>query len=138
MAYGMIGAIGECTLANSNYSFVHGNPCALMTLGNVVMLCDDVHITGSYTSGNTIMTLPDSAMFPDHDILVPIVTTRGTTNYARYMKVKTDGTISVLHGTSDFDIHFDGILFHVNNKYYTPAIGNIYDNGSSPLTVGRY
>lgn len=139
MAYGMIAAIGECTLADqTNYSFINDNPCALMTLGNVVMLCDDVHITGNYTSGNTILTLPDSSMFPTQEMRVPIVISKNGTDYTYFLVIKTNGTLSLTQGNDNFDIHFNGLCFHVNCKYYTPAIGNIYDNGSSPLTVGRY
>ena len=139
MAYGMIAAIGECTLADTtNYEFIHDNPCALMTLSNVVMLCDDVHITGNYTGGNPILTLPDSSMFPQQELIVPIVISKSGTNYARFLRIKTDGTLALAQGNDNFDIHFAGLCFHVNCNYYTPAIGNIYDNGTSPLTVGRY
>lgn len=138
MPYTIIGAIGECQLYDTtNYAFVNNNPCAFMTLNNIVMFCDDVEIN-NYTAETTILKLPESSMFPSFDVFFPVIITDKSTNPNQIAqtiaKAKNDGTIVLLENFTDAIVHLNGQNFHANSKYYTPTIGNIYNNGTSPLS----
>lgn len=138
MPYTIIGAIGECTLDDTtNYAFINSNPCAFMTLNNIVMFCDDVEIK-NYTAETAILELPESSMFPAFDVLFPVIVTDKSTTPNQISqtiaKAKNDGTIVLLESFTHAVVHLNGQNFHANSKYYTPTIGNIYNNGSSPLS----
>ena len=139
MAYTIISAIGECQLSDTtNYAFVNSNPCAFMTLNNIVIFCDDVEIK-NYIADSTIFELPESSMFPDFDIIFPIIVTDKSVSPNQIKqsiaKAKNNGTIVLLESFTDAIVHLNGQNFHANSKYYNPTIGNIYNNGTSPLSV---
>lgn len=136
MAYNLIADIGEIQLARSTYSFENGNPCNILTRDNIVILCDNI-LVDSYTANSILATLSNpSTMAPSHDIIIPIyrITNNSTYNAAR-LKINTNGELSVSSAATNGKILLNGICFHVNDKYYNPAIGNIYNNGTSPLSV---
>lgn len=136
MTYTQLGTIGVCILSDNAWSFSNSNPCALMTLNNIVMFCDDVEIT-NYNANSILLTLPQSAMFPltNAHFIVPV--TDNSLNPAQtrttIAKVKTDGTVILLESFTDAIVHLNGSCYHANSKYYTPAIGNIYNKRTSPL-----
>lgn len=132
MPYTVIGGIGVIST-----SHLTANPCNIQTLNNVIMLCDDIEIaTGGYTANDTLLTLSDPEMFPDTEIVVPICVTEGTTTRTAPLTINLAGEFSLPFSyAAGTIVHLNGICWHVNSKYYTPAIGNIYNNGTSPLTA---
>ena len=140
MPYTIIGAKGEAVLYDDvNTEFENSNPCNLMTLNNIGMLCDDI-VIDSYTADNILITFSETnLMSPDYDLKIPVVITKDAsttpTDSIEILEIHNDGTISLPISLTDAIVHTNGILFHFNSKYYTPAIGNIYDNGTSPLSA---
>lgn len=136
MAYGLIASIGEM-IAADGVTFDNGNPCAFMDLNNVIYFCDDITVNGIQT-GVTILTLPDETMFPNIEtvIHVPTETVSGNMSMS-FLTVDTSGHIKIL-GNPATTYHLAGYSFHINGRYYNPEIGNIYNNGSSPLTEGGW
>lgn len=130
MPYTVIGGIGVITT-----NFSTSNPCNIQTLNNIVMLCDDLEITSGYNAGDVLLTLSDSEMFPDTEIVIPICVTEGTQTRIAPLTINIAGEFTLPFNYTTAIVHLNGICFHVNSKYYTPAIGNIYNNGSSPLTA---
>lgn len=55
-------------------------------------------------------------------------------NVMGILTVGTDGTLSFDKNIENGVIYLNGIQFTSNSKYYTPEIGNIYNNGTSPLS----
>ena len=132
MAYNIIAGKGTI---NTNYETA--NPCNLMTLDNIVMLCDDLIIDNpnGYTANDVLLTLSDSKMFPDTEIIMPICVTEPTGTRIAPLTINIAGEFSLPFSyVVDTLIHLNGVCWHVNSKYYTPAIGNIYNNGTSPLS----
>lgn len=131
MAYNLIAAIGTITTAHSI-----SNPCNIMTLDNMVMLCDDITLTAAYQANRVLLTLSDNDMAPLTDVTLPICVSDGTQTEITTMTVHSNATISIGKTcSSGMVIHLNGICWHANSKYYTPSIGNIYNNGTSPLGV---
>lgn len=136
MAYGRIAAIGEMTTADG-VTFDNGNPCAFMDLNNVIYFCDDITVNGIDTGG-TILTLPDEGMHPSIETVLSIPTETDSGDMAiSFLTVDTTGNIKIL-GTPATTYHLAGYSFHINSRYYNPEIGNIYNNGTSPLTEGGW
>lgn len=127
MAYNRLGGLGVIT---TNYTTA--NPCNIQTLDNIIQLCDDLEIA-NYTANDTLLTLSDSSMRPDVPVVFPICVTEGNQTRTAACTLHTDGTFTLPFSYTDAIVHFNGICIHVNSKYYTPAIGNIYNNGTSPL-----
>ena len=127
MAYNRLGNIGVVTTANTVT-----NPCNIQTLDNIIMLCDDVELI-NYTADDVILTLSDSSMFPAQDIVFPVCVTEQTGTRTAACTFHDDGTFTLPFSYTSATVHFNGICLHVNSVYYTPTIGNIYNNGSSPL-----
>lgn len=130
MAYTIIGGIGTITT-----NFSTSNPCNMQTLNNIIMLCDDLEIDSPYTAGDVLLTLSDSSMFPDTEIIIPVCVTEGNQTRIAPLTINIAGEFTLPFSYTTAIVHLNGICFHVNSKYYTPAIGNIYNNGSSPLSV---
>lgn len=126
MPYTVIGGIGE-VIPTSNTT-MH-NKCNILTLNNVVMLCDNVTIT-NYGAGSTFLKLSDEAFYPATAIHIPVVVNTELT----YLYIDTMGEFRLPKSYDSATVYLNGILFSVNSKYYTPEIGNIYDNGTSPLS----
>jgi hypothetical protein len=128
MAYSTIAAIGTMTLAPT---LVSPNTCAFMTLNNIVNFCGNIRTINQVNANATIATLPDESMFPDYPVMFPVYA--GTSLVQ--MQVTTNGEIKPSTAIPPMTtIYLNGISFGVNSKYYTPEIGNIYNNGTSPLS----
>lgn len=130
MPYTIIGGIGEVELDSSASM---ENKCNILTLNNVVMLCDNV-ILNEYLAFDPILTLSEESLFPDTEICVPVCITHESTTEIVPLYINTDGTLVLHESYEAATLWLNGICFNVNSKYYTPFIGNIYDNGTSPLT----
>lgn len=121
MAYGHIAYVGKGTTP-----FTMTNPTVIMTVDNVVMLCSD--ITGvSCGSGDTIFTLPDSSLFPASKIVRSVYTMNENTNSfeTRRIDINPDGTVTVpLYATAPRTYYTNGLVFSVNDQYYSSTIGN--------------
>lgn len=129
MSYTVIGGIGTVT---SNFSI--SNPCNIMSLDNIVMICDDVEIS-SYIAGDVILTLSDNAMLPLSDLIIPVCITTNNQTVIKPLTISSNGELSLDENYTLATVHLNGICWHVNSTYYTPSIGNIYNNGTSPLSV---
>lgn len=147
MPYGIIGAIGEAILADG-FSASNGNKCVLMGLDNDVMFCDDIQVP-TYSRGTALMSLPDPSMAPIDDVSFPVLVTqrkRGITaaefdagnfdavSQWAVVTVDSSATVSIDRDLSDCTVCLRGCVFQSNSRFYTPEIGNIYGNGTSPLT----
>ena len=135
MPYTLIGMIGTITLAN-NVSCSNSNPCNLMTLNNQVIICDDIEYSGKYIAYSTLFTLSDSSMFPANGIILPISVSTDYGIEQANCYIDSNGQVSVDNSYYNPLFLFNGFTFHVNDKYYNPTIGNIYNNGTSPLSQG--
>lgn len=134
MAYTRIADIGEIQLSNSSYSFQNGNPCNILTVDNIVMLCDNIVIPGSLSSNQTFATLSNpTKMAPLHDIILPLARINNGSYGTVRLKINTSGQLSISSSCNNATLYLNGLCFNVNDKYYTPTIGNIYNNGTSPL-----
>ena len=129
MAYDLIAEIGVITTTHMT-----ANPCNIMTLDNIVMLCDDLDIV-NYTANDVLLELSDSSMYPDTPIIIPVCVTEGTQTRIAPLTITIAGELLLPFSYTTATVHLNGICWHVNSKYYTPAIGNIYNNGTSPLGV---
>ena len=127
MAYNTLAGIG--TVITSNQT---DNPCNILTMDNIIMLCGDVGLT-DYTADDVILTLSYPSMRPSSDIVFPVCVSEVSTVRTAPCTLHTDGTITLPFSYTSAIVHFNGLCLHVNDSYYTPSIGNIYDNGSSPL-----
>lgn len=126
MPYTIIGGIGEMIAADN--ADIH-NKANILTLNNVVMLCDNVNLT-DYTAGETFLTLSEESFFPDTNVNIPIV----VNNQLTWLTITTDGELKLPNSYETAVVCLNGIMFSVNSKYYTPEIGNVFNNGTSPLS----
>ena len=129
MAYNIIAGIGVVTSP-----FNPTNPCNLQTCDNIVMVCDDVSVS-NYTAGDTLIAMSDASMHPAQTLTIPVCVTHGNSTDIVPLTITPSGEVYLDHSYSSAIVHLNGICWHVNSQYYTPAIGNIYNNGSSPLGV---
>lgn len=134
MAYTIIANIGVCDL-NDDFEFVQDNPCNLMTLDNEIMLCDDIYYPYAYVAGTTIFTVSDAIMYPDFQMKIPIVIHTFYGDFSDILVLDTDGTAHVDNSFYQPMFLLNGIKWHINANFYTPAIGNIYNDGTSDLTA---
>ena len=135
MAYNKLAAIGEYTFKNTT-NYTSNNKCVLMTLDNILMFCDNINIT-NYQGGADILTLPDSFPKPT-DILyfpVSVYDNNASSSAFRLCSIRPTGTLRLHTSYTNATIRINCICIHLNSIFYTPAIGNIYDNGSSPLNA---
>lgn len=132
MPYRVIAAVGEMTLADTA---AMTNKANVMTLDNVVMLCGDCTLT-NYTAGAAFATLSEESIFPEEAVTVPVCVTSDGQTRLTFLAVGIDGTLSLPFDYASATVHLNGICFNSNSKYYTPEIGNIFNNGTSP--IGEY
>lgn len=146
MPYTVIGAIGELVLSDSATAS-NGNKCVLMSLNNEVMFCDNIKVT-NYSSGEEFAVLPDESMCPETSVAFPVKVTTKESALTAYehdngliaahlpfaqLTVSDTGTLSINRNLDEGTVYLCGLSFTANSKYYTPEIGNIYNNGTSPL-----
>lgn len=146
MPYTVIGAIGELELA-SGTSASSGNKCALMSLNNEVMFCDNLFVENA-ESDSAIAVLPDETMYPMDSVTIPVKVTTPTAPLTAYehdngiianhlpfaqLTISNSGELSLDRELSNCTVYLRGLSFNSNSRYYTPEIGNIYNNGTSPL-----
>lgn len=130
MSYTVIGGIGEMLLEDVASM---SNKANVMTLNNVVLLCGDCTLA-AYTANSVFATLSEEDLYPGTEVRVPVcVTSEGETRLT-FLTVGTEGALSLPFDYASAVVHLNGICFNVNSKYYTPEIGNIFNNGTSPLT----
>lgn len=129
MPYTVIGGIGEMELGEHSSS---ENKANILTLNNVIMFGGDIMLS-DYTAGEIIATLSDDSMKPKNELIVPVCVTAQQTRLAPLF-LNTEGDFSLPFDYENAIVHLSGIVISVNNKYYTPEIGNIFNNGTSPLS----
>lgn len=134
MPYTGIGAIGVMTLAENA---TMANPANVMTLNNQVMLCGDCSLEG-YTAGTAFATLSEETIWPSAAVVIPVCVTEDSGTRIAPLTVSTAGELSLPIDYASATVHLNGVEFTANSKYYTPEIGNIYNDGTSPLTENRY
>lgn len=130
MPYTNIGAIGEIELADNAAS---ENKANIMTLNNVIMFGGDVVLV-DYHANDTFATLSEDTLYPSSPVKVPCVVTSENTDRIAVLTVNDDGTMALPFDYESATVHLSSVLVSTNNKWYTPEIGNIYNNGTSPLT----
>lgn len=146
MPYTVIGAIGELVLSDSATAS-NGNKCVLMSLNNEVMFCDNIQVS-NYSSGEEFAVLPDESMCPETSATFPVKVTTKESALTAYehdngligshlpfaqLTVSDTGALSINRDLDEGTVYLCGLSFTANSKYYTPEIGNIYNNGTSPL-----
>lgn len=130
MPYTVIGDIGEYELDSSGTA---ENKCNILTLNNVVMLCDNVTVN-DYMALDPLIKLSSEQFYPESEICIPICIEENNSFLIKPLHVNTNGELYLDDSYENATIYLNGICFNVNSKYYTPYIGNIYNNGTSPLT----
>ena len=129
MPYGRIFSIGQMTLEEATSM---DNLTAYLDMNNVVYFCGNATLT-NYTAEMPFATLPDDAMVPSSTLLVPICVTSDGATRLTYLIVDVNGELSLPFDYQSATVHMDGISFTVNDRYYTPEIGNVYPNNTSPM-----
>ena len=109
------------------------NPANVMTLNNQVMFCGDAQLA-NYSANASFAALSDEGMFPTNVVVIPVCVTSESQTRLTYLTVQTNGELSLPFDYNEATVHLNGIQFTANSKYYTPEIGNIYNNGTSPLS----
>lgn len=130
MPYTVIGGIGEAELESAASM---NNKCNILTLNNVVMFCDNVILT-DYLAFDPILVMSEESFFPDTDICLPVCITHDSNTEIVPLYIEPNGSLVLHESYENATLWLNGICFNVNSKYYTPLIGNIYNNGTSPLT----
>lgn len=130
MAYGNISAIGKCTLGTN---VTMSNNVALMDDNNIIMLCDDMVLTGTHNANDILFTLPDSSMFPSQDIyLLGIYQPTSGTKQTRVFLVDTNGNFKCTNPAAG-TYYLNGYLWHNNGKYYSNKVNA--SSQTSPLNL---
>ena len=129
MAYTHIANIGT-----AQSSFTIANPANIQTLDNIIMFCDDIEIA-NYTAGDDIVKLVSNTMYPASSMIIPVCVTDSGVTAIEPLTIADTGELSLQSSHTLATVHLNGICFHANSQYYTPAIGNIYNNGTSPLSA---
>ncbi len=129
MAYGLLAKIGVINTTHST-----ANPCNIQTVDNIVMLCDDLDIS-NYTANDVLLELSAHSMRPDTEITIPVCVTEGSTTRIAPLTINIAGELSLPFSYTSATVHLNGVCWHVNSRFYTPAKGNIYNNGTSPLNA---
>lgn len=130
MPYTIIGGIGVMTLADNCQM---DNPANVMTLNNQIMLCGNCTLT-NYPANSGFATLSESDMYPDDDIFLPVVINDTNGVFLAILRISPLGELSLNTSMDNGIVYLNGIQFTSNSKWYTPEIGNIYNNGTSPLS----
>lgn len=131
MPYGKIAYIGQMTVQSN---MVMTNKSAFIDLNNVVYFCGNAMVA-DYTAGDVLATLPDEMMFPLQTVVIPVCVQEADAVAPTVvaMTVNTDGTIEIGTDLNDADLYLSGVSFTANSRYYTPEIGNVHPNNTSPL-----
>lgn len=141
MAYTVIANIGEVIDVPTTATFNDNNKCVVQTLNNILCFCANVTYT-QIPSNGVLFKLPSSTMYPKTVIRHPVVLGQkigtGSTTYSiGIMVINTDGTVKLvgytLPSNAQVTLQLNGTCINVNSTYYNPTIGNIYNNGTSPL-----
>lgn len=130
MPYTIIGDIGEY---DADVSATVHNKCNILTLNNVVMLCDNVIVT-DYMALNPLIKLSSDLFYPESGICLPVCIGENNNITIKPLHINAQGELYLDDSYENATIYLNGVCFNVNSKYYTPEIGNIYNNGTSPLT----
>lgn len=130
MPYTVIGGIGEIQLADNAIS---ENKANIMTLNNVIMFGGDIVLV-DYHANEPFATLSEETLYPALPVKVPCIVTSENTDRIVALTVHDDGTLTLPFNYDSATVCLSGVLVNTNNKWYTPKIGNIYNNGTSPLT----
>ena len=125
MPYGKIGGVGTISLS-TGFSFENSNPANIITVDNIVMLCDNVVVTGNYIKDSVFLTLSSTIMAPASTVRIPIVVYSDDNYELDILSINTNGEMSINNSFKNCTIHLNGICWQANSKYYTPDIGNIY------------
>lgn len=132
MPYTVIGAVGEVTIVDDTMA-AFDNRGNILTLNNVAMLCGDCTLS-DYVGGMPFAQFSEQAFDPAIELKVPVcVTSEGQTTI-EVLTITPGGEIQLSKDYDSAIVHLSGIVMNMNSKYYTPEIGNIYDNSTSPLT----
>lgn len=122
MAYGNISAIGKCTLGTN---VTMPNNVALMDDNNIIMLCDDMTLTGNHSASDILLTLPDPAMFPSVPLkLLGLCQQTGGGHLTRVFFIDTQGNLRCNIPVNGI-YYLNGFMWHNNGRYYSQNIGNI-------------
>ena len=142
MAYNVIANIGEVIDVAANDNFNDNNKCVVQTLNNILCFCANATFT-QIPSNGVLFKLPSSTMYPKTIIRHPIVLgqkigTAASTYSIGVLVINTDGTVKLIGYTlpsnAQVTLQLNGMCINVNSTYYNPTIGNIYNNGTSPLS----
>lgn len=128
MAYTIIASIGELILPSGVMST---NKAVFMTLDNEVYLLGNLRAISNQVD-SVIAQLPDEDMWPSVDTYIPAYT--GSHGFVP-LHINSSGEIRCMAVLPTLEIIYtNGLCFNVGAKYYNAAIGNIYNNGTSPLS----
>lgn len=125
MPYGKIGGINAIQL-EQGFSFENSNPCNMITLDNIVMLCDNVVVSGVYVKDSVFLTLTDEIMYPENEVKIPVVVYTDSNYEIDILTINSDGEMSINNSFYNCTIKLNGLCWESNSKYYKPEIGNIY------------
>lgn len=136
MAYNVIAAIANVSVTSTHAHM--DNNTVIMTMDNVVHLTGDIQIDNGYALGEDIFTLPET-MRPRNMVYLPVTYTTSTsagasaTNHT--IRIRPDGRVFVPQAvTSTRYYHTNGLMFNVNDAYYSQSIGN---TGGFTSPLGR-
>lgn len=129
MPYGVIGGIGVMTPGTG---VTMENPCNILSLNNVIYLCDDMQLK-NYTAKSPLATLSEEDFFPSKEAIIPCFLEQGGTIELVALHLDMTGQFYLDEDVADGTLHTNGLCLNVNSRYYTPEIGNIYNDSSSPI-----
>ena len=91
-------------------------------------------VTATKTGDNVtdVETTDESVSFINSATLVP-ETSSSTQTRTVPMKIDNNGNVSLMQDFDSATVHLAGFQFTSNSRYYTPEIGNVYANNTSPL-----
>ena len=131
MPYGRLAYIGEVT---TNHTMANKN--IIMTVNNICMLLSDIKPASSISAGGTVFTLPDPILYPKEEISIVVAaysSSNPTTNYYRILNIQPNGAVTVRTSVSTaYILKTNGMIWHVNDNYYSNALGNT-SGFTSPL-----
>lgn len=129
MPYGVIGGVGVMALGEG---VTMDNPCNILSLNNVIYLCDDM-VLKNYTRTKTLATLSNEIFYPKKLAIVPCFLEHDGNVELVGLYLNSLGQFYLSIDVADGILHTNGLCLNVNSRYYTPEIGNIYDNNTSPI-----
>lgn len=131
MPYAVLGGIGKYTVAEG-LTVTNNNPCVILTLDCFLEFMGD--ITGNSYTANTVMaTLPDNLASKERVSFTVPLSYEGDSTYADcYVDGKSLRCETSFIST--FKLKLNGANVNVCASYYTNAIGNNDNVGTSELT----